>query len=45
MVLIDFFSGLSWGTDDQSLREAFANFGEVVDGKLKFNFCYIDESL
>ncbi|XP_048616887.1 glycine-rich RNA-binding protein 2, mitochondrial-like, partial [Brassica napus] len=28
------FSGLSWGTDDQSLRDAFANFGEVVDAKV-----------
>lgn len=33
-----FASGLSWGTDDQSLRDAFAHFGEVVDGKKLFNF-------
>jgi len=26
--------GLSWGTDDASLRDAFAHFGDVVDGKL-----------
>ncbi|VVB01261.1 unnamed protein product [Arabis nemorensis] len=29
-----FVGGLSWGTDDQSLREAFAHFGEVVDAKV-----------
>ncbi|CAN8324354.1 unnamed protein product [Cochlearia groenlandica] len=26
-----FVGGLSWGTDDQSLRDAFAHYGEVVD--------------
>lgn len=25
--------GLSYGTDDYSLREAFTNYGEVVEGK------------
>lgn len=30
-----YFVGLSWGTDDQSLRDAFATFGDVVDGKLQ----------
>ncbi|KAF8048841.1 hypothetical protein N665_2379s0003 [Sinapis alba] len=29
-----FVGGLSWGTDDQSLREAFSNFGEVIDSKV-----------
>ncbi|CAA7027962.1 unnamed protein product [Microthlaspi erraticum] len=29
-----FIGGLSWGTDDQSLRDAFAHFGEVVDAKV-----------
>uniref|UniRef100_A0A1J3CJ77 Glycine-rich RNA-binding protein 2, mitochondrial n=1 Tax=Noccaea caerulescens TaxID=107243 RepID=A0A1J3CJ77_NOCCA len=29
-----FVGGLSWGTDDQSLRDAFAHFGEVVDAKV-----------
>lgn len=28
-----YFIGLSWGTDDQSLKEAFTSFGDVVDGK------------
>ncbi|KAG5607631.1 hypothetical protein H5410_029123 [Solanum commersonii] len=28
-----FVGGLSWGTDDQSLKEAFTSFGDVVDGK------------
>lgn len=26
-------SGLSWGTDDSSLKQAFSNFGEVTEGK------------
>lgn len=25
--------GLSYGTDDQSLREAFSSFGDVTDGE------------
>uniref|UniRef100_A0A2P2LCB0 RRM domain-containing protein n=1 Tax=Rhizophora mucronata TaxID=61149 RepID=A0A2P2LCB0_RHIMU len=29
-----FVGGLSWGTDDQSLREAFSGFGDVVEGEL-----------
>ncbi|KAG2325919.1 hypothetical protein Bca4012_040391 [Brassica carinata] len=29
-----FVGGLSWGTDDQSLRDAFSNFGEVIDAKV-----------
>lgn len=36
-LVLKLVSGLSWGTDDQSLRDAFAHFGEVVDGKLLFN--------
>lgn len=28
------FLGLSYGTDDQSLKEAFSGFGEVTDGEL-----------
>ena len=32
--LILYFSGLSYGTDDQSLKEAFAKYGEVVEGVL-----------
>lgn len=28
-----FTSGLSYGTDDNSLKDAFSSFGEVVDGK------------
>lgn len=32
------FVGLSNGTDDQSLREAFTNYGEVVEGKWLFFF-------
>ncbi len=30
-----FVGGLSWSTDDQSLREAFESFGEVVEGMFK----------
>ncbi|KAF3616730.1 Glycine-rich RNA-binding protein 4, mitochondrial [Capsicum annuum] len=29
-----FVGGLSWGTNDQSLKDAFASFGEVVDAKV-----------
>ncbi len=29
-----FVGGLSWGTDDDSLRDAFAGFGEVTDAKV-----------
>ena len=29
-----FVGGLSWGTDDQGLREAFESFGEVTDAKV-----------
>ncbi len=29
-----FVGGLSWGTNDQSLRDAFANFGEVVEARV-----------
>ncbi|TMW97287.1 hypothetical protein EJD97_005859 [Solanum chilense] len=29
-----FVGGLSWGTDDQSLKEAFTSFGDVVDAKV-----------
>ena len=32
--LILYFSGLSYGTDDQSLKEAFAKYGDVVEGVL-----------
>ncbi|KAL0847551.1 hypothetical protein Bca101_020797 [Brassica carinata] len=32
-----FVGGLSWGTDDQSLREAFSNFGEVINSKSAAN--------
>lgn len=28
-------SGLSWGTDDCSLKEAFSQYGEVVEGEFK----------
>ena len=33
-LLILYFSGLSYGTDEQSLKEAFAKYGEVVEGVL-----------
>ncbi|RWW15732.1 hypothetical protein GW17_00020416 [Ensete ventricosum] len=33
-----FVGGLSYGTDDQSLRETLTNFGEVVEGKWLFFF-------
>lgn len=36
-----FFLGLSYGTDDQSLRESFTGFGEVVEGMCSFHL-YID---
>ncbi|MBI4862681.1 MAG: RNA-binding protein [Candidatus Riflebacteria bacterium] len=29
-----FVGGLSWDTDDQSLRAAFAQFGDVVEAKV-----------
>jgi cold-inducible RNA-binding protein len=29
-----FVGGLSWGTDDASLRAAFAAFGEIVEAKV-----------
>ncbi len=29
-----FVGGLSWGTDDHGLREAFEQFGEVIDAKV-----------
>ncbi|ONK75757.1 uncharacterized protein A4U43_C03F20210 [Asparagus officinalis] len=29
-----FVGGLSYGTDDQSLREAFASFGEVTEARV-----------
>lgn len=29
-----FIGGLSYGTDDQSLREAFSGFGDVTDAKV-----------
>ena len=32
------FTGLSWGTDDHSLREAFTNFGEVTEGQCVLEF-------
>uniref|UniRef100_A0A0A9D2R5 RRM domain-containing protein n=1 Tax=Arundo donax TaxID=35708 RepID=A0A0A9D2R5_ARUDO len=28
-----FVGGLSWGVDDQSLRDAFSSFGEVSEGQ------------
>ncbi|KAK4353960.1 hypothetical protein RND71_026154 [Anisodus tanguticus] len=31
---IPFGYSLSWGTDDQSLRDAFASFGDVVDARV-----------
>ncbi|KAK4352997.1 hypothetical protein RND71_028515 [Anisodus tanguticus] len=33
--------GLSWVTDDQSLRDAFASFGEV-DGKVQMQMVIVD---
>jgi len=29
-----FVGGLSWGTDDQGLRAAFEEFGEIVEAKV-----------
>lgn len=31
--------GLSYGTDDQSLRDAFSGFGDVVEGELCLISC------
>ncbi|KAB5516190.1 hypothetical protein DKX38_026838 [Salix brachista] len=28
-----FIGGLSWSTDDQTLKDAFSGYGEVTDGK------------
>lgn len=36
-----YFIGLSYGTDDQSLKEAFVNYGEVVEGKLWLSLCFL----
>ena len=45
-----YIAGVSYSTDEQSLREVFAKYGEVVDGKqldslisfffLFLNFCF-----
>jgi len=29
-----FVGGLSWGTDDDALRNAFSSFGDVTDAKV-----------
>eukprot|EP00249_Psilotum_nudum_P003632 c17097_g1_i1 orf=426-992(-) len=29
-----FVGGLSWGTDDEGLRDAFSSFGEVIDARV-----------
>jgi heterogeneous nuclear ribonucleoprotein A1/A3 len=29
-----FVGGLSWGTDDEGLRQAFSKFGEITDSKV-----------
>ncbi|KAG9446067.1 hypothetical protein H6P81_012195 [Aristolochia fimbriata] len=29
-----FIGGLSWGTDDQTLRDAFTSFGDVVEARV-----------
>ncbi|KAG6504165.1 hypothetical protein ZIOFF_032923 [Zingiber officinale] len=29
-----FVGGLSWGTDDQTLKEAFASFGNVIEARV-----------
>uniref|UniRef100_A0A7N0V781 RRM domain-containing protein n=1 Tax=Kalanchoe fedtschenkoi TaxID=63787 RepID=A0A7N0V781_KALFE len=29
-----FVGGLSWGTDDQSLKDAFSTYGEVIDARV-----------
>ncbi|EEE50735.1 hypothetical protein OsJ_31052 [Oryza sativa Japonica Group] len=29
-----FIGGISYGTDDQSLKEAFANYGEVIEARV-----------
>ncbi|KAL9408888.1 hypothetical protein AB3S75_047301 [Citrus x aurantiifolia] len=29
-----FVGGLSWGTDDSSLKEAFSNFGDITEAKV-----------
>ncbi|CAM8893362.1 unnamed protein product [Rhodiola kirilowii] len=29
-----FVGGLSWGTDDQSLKEAFSTYGEVIEARV-----------
>ncbi|KAJ0035438.1 hypothetical protein Pint_25508 [Pistacia integerrima] len=36
-----FIGGLSYGTDDVSLKEAFSGFGEVVEGLL-FSYSHVD---
>ncbi|CAN6327609.1 unnamed protein product [Urochloa humidicola] len=29
-----FVGGLAWGTDDQSLKQAFSNYGEVIEARV-----------
>ncbi|KAG2406936.1 Glycine-rich RNA-binding protein [Vigna angularis] len=37
-----FIGGLSYGVDDQSLKDAFASFGDVVEGEFGFfRYCYL----
>ena len=33
-----FLLGLSYGTDDQSLKDAFSSFGDVVEGEFHSEF-------
>ena len=33
-----FIAGISFSTDEQSLREAFSKYGEVVEGRLLGSF-------
>ncbi|RVW99850.1 Glycine-rich RNA-binding protein 2, mitochondrial [Vitis vinifera] len=33
-----FIGGLSYGTDDQSLKDAFSSFGDVVEGEFQSEF-------
>lgn len=32
VTLLSSIVGLSWGTDDSSLKEAFSNFGDITEG-------------
>lgn len=39
------FQGLSFGTNDESLKEAFSGYGDVVNGKFYYSSHSMEEVL